>query len=83
MDAVTAMIAISRMKARNVKYVPITALQLQGSGLKVHHRTVNQEGEPIFFFVDRLEYIKHLEQKNQLFKKRQSLRDVLRNSLRK
>lgn len=82
MQPLIAIHAIGRLKRKKEKYVPIAYEDFKETGLTPVHQTKNQEGKPIFFFVDRLEYIKYLESKHQLFKKRQSLRNVLRNSLR-
>lgn len=84
MNPVVAMMLIARLKKMDGKYIPLTHNDAKKTGLKVHHVTKNPDTDkPLFCFIDRLEYIKHLESSNNLIKKRQAILDVLRSSLRK
>jgi hypothetical protein len=83
MNPIIVMLIISRLKKKKEKHVPIVCEEVEGTGLEIVATTKNPEGKPLFHFVNRLDYIKHLEQKHALFQKRGNLRNALRNSLRK
>ena len=83
MHPVYVMLAIAKAKEQTTKLVPIMFDDVSGTGLKVVRTTKDQNNRPLFAYVDRLEYIKHLESKHQLIKKRAAIRNVLRDCIRK
>lgn len=83
MNAITVMIAINRAKNQKTDIIPVMFDDVSDSGLKYNHITKNEQGKPLFAYVNKQEYISYLEHKHQLIKKRTALTDVLRNSIRK
>lgn len=77
------MLAIQRAREKTDEIIPVMFNEIYGRGLKVYHVTRNQDNAPLFAYVNRLEYIKYLESKHQLIRKRAALRDVLRDCIRK
>lgn len=83
MHAVEIMVAISRAKKLKTILIPLVTEDISGSGLTIVRTTIQPNGKPLFCYVDRLEYIRYLETKYQLIRKRASLRNVLRDRIRK
>jgi len=79
-----AIIAIQRLKRRKSELTALDPVIGIECGLKIkrvvrHPETYNL----VFVYVDRLEYIAHLQQKFGLHKKRENFHELLRASLRK
>ena len=81
MSPIEAMIAIQRLERRKIDTIALVPADAIESGCHIVRTASNGNGEALFHYVDRIEYINHLKGKYKLFKKRGS--DVFRSGLRK
>lgn len=80
MEAITSIKRLEKRKSQLLALEPVVGIEC---GLKFHRVVRTPERNLLFVYVDRLEYIAHLKQKFNLHKKRESLHELLRSSLRK
>jgi thiamine pyrophosphate-dependent acetolactate synthase large subunit-like protein len=82
MHPVEAMLIITRAKNKIGKYYAVDYSLVKDSGLALTSITKDAEGKPLFCKVLKEDFIRYMEQKHNLHKKRTDL-SVLRSSLRK
>ena len=81
MDTTAALISIERLEKRTHKLVALTPREAVRTGLPIIRRMTNGETQqPMFFYVDRLQYIEYLKQQHNLHKKRSNFMRMLRGS---
>ncbi len=74
-------IKIARLEKLKCLTIPLLPGNFRESGLKPVRTVYDQEGKPLWFHVNRIDYINWLKRTNMIFKKREvNVRDCLRKS---
>lgn len=67
-------IKISRLESIRSETIALVPADFESSGLPAVRVVKDLEGHVIFFYVNRLDYIKHLKLKHQIVKKRENIK---------